>query len=93
MKPVGEFKCPNCGRVHMGILEADAVKQVADVNAYLETLAPAQRHASYGDRVATIDRYLRCFHCGAPSSAFVPAQPGDAPIGSTLHAVIAPTSG
>lgn len=39
------------------------------------------------DRVAIRE----CFSCGAPASEFVPAQAGDAPIGSTLTPIILPS--
>lgn len=38
------------------------------------------------DRVAI----RKCFSCGAPASEFVPAQPGDAPIGSTMTPIVLP---
>lgn len=33
-------------------------------------------------------RYFRCFNCGSPTKVFVPAQPGDAPVGCTLQPVV-----
>lgn len=33
-------------------------------------------------------RYFRCFRCGSPTEAFVPAQPEDAPLGCTLQLVV-----
>lgn len=32
----------------------------------------------------------KCFTCGAPASEFVPAQPGDAPIGCTMTPIVLP---
>jgi rubredoxin len=77
-----EYKCTKCGWVHVAIPRTVAEKSIADGNAYART---------QGDnRVMTIDRYLRCFRCGAPSTGFIPAKPGDAPLGSTIQAVVVP---
>lgn len=35
-----------------------------------------------------LGRLEKCFRCGAPSVGFVPAQPGDSPLLSTLQAVL-----
>ena len=35
-----------------------------------------------------LERYLKCFRCGAPTLGFVPALEGDAPMGCTLQAVV-----
>lgn len=37
-----------------------------------------------------IERYLHCFRCGRPTSQFVPAEPGDAPLGCTIQACVMP---
>jgi len=42
------------------------------------------------ERTDLAERYLRCFKCGAPSNTFVPAAPGDAPLGSTIQGVYVP---
>jgi rubredoxin len=36
------------------------------------------------------DDYSKCFRCGAPAKAFVPAETGDAPTGSTIQGVYVP---
>jgi len=33
-------------------------------------------------------RFFRCFQCGCPSKKFIPAQPDDAQVGSTLQPVV-----
>lgn len=35
-----------------------------------------------------MERYFKCFRCGAPTLGFVPALEGDAPMGCTLQAVV-----
>ncbi len=37
-----------------------------------------------------IERYMRCFRCGRPTSQFVPAEESDAPLGCTLQACVMP---
>lgn len=39
---------------------------------------------------ADIASYLRCFHCAAPSSGFIPAGHNDAPDGCSLQPVVVP---
>jgi hypothetical protein len=88
MKKLGDFKCPECNWVHGGIAEADAVAAVAEFNQHLATLS-LEAQAKFGGE-QSLEMYRRCFRCGAPSDTFVPAAPGDAPLGCTLQAVIAP---
>lgn len=92
MNVIGEFKCPKCGWVHIGISEADAVAQVDSVNAYFATLSEEQKQ-QFGGTNASLERYKRCFRCGSPSAGFVPAKQADRPpMGATLQAAIAPRS-
>lgn len=62
---IGDYKCPQCGWVHIAI-----TREFAIANNY------------------DIPRLEKCFRCGAPSVGFVPAEPGDAPMLSTLQAVV-----
>ena len=71
--PLGEYTCPACGRVHMRISRQYAEECIRDANKFV-------KHGTPWD----IDRYLRCFGCGRPTSTFVPAKPDDAPAGVTL---------
>lgn len=89
MKNLGNVKCPNCGWVHGGIAEADAVAAVAEFNQHLATLSP-EAQAKFGGE-QSLEMYRRCFRCGAPADTFVPAASGDASLGCTLQAVIAPS--
>jgi hypothetical protein len=89
MKVLGEFKCPKCGWVHVGISEADAVAAVNSFNEYFETLTPEEQQ-SFGGKNASIKHYQHCFLCRTPSIGFVPANPGDCPMGATMQTVIAP---
>ena len=76
------YKCPKCLWVHAAIPLANAQEQVQIVNAW---------HASKGEpQTETIQRYLRCFRCGAPTADFVPALSDDAPTGSTIQGVVVP---
>jgi hypothetical protein len=70
----GEYRSPLCGRMHLRISRQDAESAVASFN----------RRLLLGERPARIEEYLLCFGCGAPTGAFVPAAPGDAPEGVTL---------
>ena len=76
-----EVKCPQCGWVHVAISRSDAEDQVASVNRYLA-------RSDESSPPASMEQYLHCFRCGAPSSIFVPALPGDAPSGVTLQACV-----
>ncbi len=91
MKNLGEFKCPACGWVHSSISEADAIAAVADFNGYFATLSQ-EALASFGGEPSSLEMYKHCFRCGAPAASFLPAAAGDAPVGCTLQAVIAPTA-
>lgn len=77
-----EYKCPKCGWVHAAIPLSEATAQVASANEYCESQGPPQ--------IASMERYLRCFRCGAPTTGFVPACPGDAPNGCTIQGIIVP---
>ena len=89
MNNLGDFKCPKCGWVHAGISETDAIAAVAEFNEYFSTLS-REAQASFGVEPSSLEMYKRCFRCGAPAANFMPASPGDAPIGCTLQVVIAP---
>ena len=83
LEPIGQFKCPNCGRVHAGFDEADVISLVNAVNI--------QNKQKPNDAyLLSVDDYRRCFECGTLSSLFSKADPGDVPFLSTLQAVIAP---
>jgi hypothetical protein len=41
---------------------------------------------------ANMAAHLQCFQCGESTVNFVPAQPGDAPMGCTLQSVVLPTT-
>lgn len=78
-----EVVCPSCGWVHVAIPRHHAEQHVSDANA--------DHLASGNQPVATMDAYLKCFRCGKETSAFLPAQPSDAPLGCTLQpAVVEP---
>lgn len=62
---IGDYKCPQCGWVHIAITREFAIASNYD-----------------------IARLEKCFRCGAPSVGFVPAEAGDAPLLSTLQAVV-----
>lgn len=90
MKKLGDFKCPKCGWVHAGISEAGAVAAVAEFNESFATMG-LESLALFGGEPASLEMYKQCFRCGAPAASFLPAAPGDAPLGCTLQVVIAPT--
>lgn len=77
-----EYKCPKCGWVHAAITLADAEAQIASANEYDKSQGRQQ--------TASMDHYLRCFRCGAPTTGFVPAGPGDAPSGCTIQGIVVP---
>lgn len=87
---IGQFKCPKCGWVHVGISESDALLSVSDFNEYYATLNDEEKRSS-GGSPASIEHYRRCFRCGSPSDQFVPVREADGPpTGTTLQCVIAP---
>ena len=73
-------KFPASGGVHRTIDEQAASKQIADVDSYRPSRGePAD---------ATFETYLHCFRCGANERSFVPAEDGDAPLLTKLHAIV-----
>lgn len=76
------YKCPACGWVHVAIPLEDAEAGVRSGNAYAAAQGEPQKES--------IDRYLKCFRCGADSSTFVPAKDRDVPAGSTIQSVVVP---
>ena len=89
MKNLGEFKCPACSWVHVGISEADAITAVNDFNENFATMT-LESQALFGGAPSSLEEYKRCVRCGAPAASFLPAAPGDASVGCTLQVVIAP---
>lgn len=83
MKVIGEFKCHQCGWVHVGLDKETVIEHINVVLAYQERIHDTSAPAC-------IDDYLKCFRCGAPSEKFLPALPNDAPMGCTIQSVIAP---
>lgn len=77
------YKCNECSWVHFVISLAEAEAHTAIVNEYLAEKEPR-------GQIATVDRYFKCSRCGAPSVDFVPAEPGDAPMLSTVPGVVVP---
>ena len=77
------YKCHQCSWVHFAISLAAAKAHTAMVNEYLADKEPQ-------GQIATVDRYCKCSRCGAPSTDLVPAEPGDAPMLSTLSGVVVP---
>ena len=77
-----EYKCPRCGWVHAAIPLQVAQEQVQSANVWLASKSEPQTE--------TIERYMRCFRCGAPTADFIPALPHDAPTGSTIQGVVVP---
>jgi hypothetical protein len=90
MKFLGQFKCPKCSWVHVGISETDAIEHINSVNPDFAALSYKEKLA-YNGNGASLKSYLRCFRCRAPSADFVQANPGDSPTLATLQAVIVPT--
>ncbi|MFM9433515.1 hypothetical protein ACFDR9_000556 [Janthinobacterium sp. CG_23.3] len=91
MNNLGEFKCPSCGWVHVAISLEDAEVQVRQAEAFY-VVAGKIDHVTMRGPTAYLEGYKRCYKCGATAGDFVPAVPGDAPDGCTLHAVIAPNT-
>ncbi len=78
------WKCPNCGWVHAEVPQEDAKATI--MQAAVDSFVRHQnsRHA--------MSIYLTCWRkgCGTPSSAFVPAKPGDAPTLANLPPIVIP---
>ncbi len=83
------LKCPGCGRIHVGITEATAKTQVDLFNEYLARLSPEDRQSNYGDRQASIEKYRKCYNCGASNDTFITVI-GYENSGMTMQTVIAP---
>lgn len=90
-KLLGEFKCPKCGCVHIGISLNDAEEQVRQAQAFYVVASKINHVATRGPD-AYLESYRMCCKCGAPSTDFVPALPSDMQDGCTLQAVIAPNA-
>jgi len=73
-----EWKC-KCGWVH------------AEVSME-EALANVRRNGLTGtvEGRDLLARYMSCFRCGAPTSEFVPAEPGDLPPLANMSPVVIP---
>lgn len=56
--------------------------------AWVHASVPLSTVLSDDDSPEQIAHYFRCFNCRSPTSAFVPAQPEDAPRGCTLQPVV-----
>ena len=91
MNTLGEFKCPKCGCVHLGISLNDAEEQVRQAEAFY-VVASRINHVATRGPDAYLEVYKRCSRCGAPAADFVPALPIDVQDGCTLQAVIAPNA-
>ena len=91
MNTLGEFKCPKCGCVHIGISLNDAEEQVRQAQAFYVVASKINHVATRGPD-AYLEAYKRCSRCGAPAADFIPALPSDIQDGCTLQAVIAPNT-
>lgn len=83
------LKCPDCGRIHVGITKENAEIEVESFNEYLASLAPEDRQSSYGGRRASIEQYRKCRYCGKSSETFITAI-GYENSGVTMQTVITP---
>lgn len=72
------YKCGGCGWVHFELTLEAAQAHTDAVNA--------ARRAD--DKPVAVERYFACSKCGASSSTFVPALPGDAPPLSNLRGIV-----
>lgn len=90
MKFLGDFKCPACGWVHVGISRADAIAEVQSFNSYFNTLIPSEQD-KFGGTLVTLARYERCFQCAERSEMFERADIDRDIDGCSLQVVIAPT--
>ena len=77
---MNQYKCHDCSWVHAVIPLVQAEAAVLAANEYYlsKGLAPTE----------TLESYLKCVRCGAPSNKFIPAQPGDVPFGTTINTVV-----
>ena len=77
-----DVTCSRCRRVSRAISRAEAEKQVAESNAWIDSL-PADEQQKYTR--ASLDMYV-CLGCGG--TEFRLAEDGDCPDGATLAPVI-----
>lgn len=86
--PAKQFQvtCTKCGWVHMAYTRAQAVAEVANFNAYYETLTQQDRDQLYGGHPSSVETYEGCNRCG--HKTFRIAEDDDCPIGCTIGPVI-----
>ena len=79
-------KCPRCGWVHVGISLEDAQGRMRQAQAFYVVASKVNNAPTRGPD-AYLESYRRCCKCGAPSSDFVPALPGEGPSDCAQQAV------
>jgi len=60
-------ECKHCGWVHFPVSRTYAEDQVAQFNAYYDTLSKKKQQENYGGRGASIASYEHCFSCNKPA--------------------------
>ena len=66
------LKCTGCGRIHVGVTEANALADISFINEYFARFTYSQQQGMYGGKCASIERYKMCHNCGASSETFLP---------------------
>lgn len=74
------MKCPACGWVHIAIPWHDAEQSVLDADP------EHWQDSCLADQA--LERYFRCFRCGAAADTSIPTGATDAPVGCTLQAAV-----
>lgn len=77
--------CKKCGWVHFAVSRQCAEQQVAEFNAYFDTLPPEKQQSCYGGKKSSVKRYESCW-CG--SKEFRPSEESDCPVGVTIGPII-----
>ena len=75
-----QVKCIKCGGLYVVISEDEAQRTIdtANNNSVARGVVPS----------ASMESFLMCFHCNAPSCSFVDAPQQDVPPGCTLAPVV-----
>ena len=80
--------CKKCGWVSVEVSREFADLQITNFNDHLNRLPLKIRAEQYGDTVADIRPYERCFNCGGNYKNFRDTVEGDCPDGVTLQTII-----
>lgn len=83
-----EVTCLTCGTVHFEVSLEYVTQEVAEFNAYFDTLSVDKQHDYYGGHKSSVSRYAWCKRCGGSYTNFRDSVDGDCPIGATISPIL-----